>query len=660
MIAHLARACSLVMLSLLFFSTLTSAASNTFRASAKSDVLVPIVDYSTTWMKNGDFEIHYPKEQPDGASDVLGDGINEVTFWVFDLAEFLPDMPLTSRPLTSAQLRLTLNRTKTLGSHDTVSVNGLAIEIATDALPEGSEVPLEIQLLNYFGGEQIVNALRGSSNGRLEMMYGDDALLVSADLVLHFGAVESDTPINILSAKADVDGQHLVLRGDFRAIHNRAEPLITLGERVLEVEALNTEEIWAHLPRDVEPGTYRVVVDNEADLDGRQGLNVVDVTIGAQGLKGEDGAAGPQGPKGEDGAAGPQGPKGEDGAAGPQGPKGEDGAAGLQGLKGDTGSDGLQGPKGDDGAAGPQGAKGDPGAPGVKGDTGLTGPQGVPGLQGAPGLRGLSGPQGPKGDDGRQGPRGATGGVGPQGPRGFSGAQGPKGDSGLQGLPGPPGVDGVVGPPGPPGERGPEGLEGLPGEVGPPGPPGDAGAPGEPGPAGPPGAFGTPGSLGPQGKPGPKGDPGPQGRIRVLVLLDSLGILPILEMLGIINRDDDLKLRQPQEVMPAQQGQSQQLQQERANVMLLCSSVEMPACNGSIVSQAKAPCRLVVAGNSCEVKQNLLRDLLNGGGSGGCVACSMTPSPAREPKPASPAQPKGGWAALQGSQLVRPSAPDLR
>lgn len=479
MIAHLTRACLLVLLPLTFFlSTLpVFAAIKTFKASAKSDVIVPIVDYTERWAKNGDFEIHYPKDREGELGD-LGDGIDEVTLWSFDLRPLLPHMPLTPQTLTSAQLRLTLNRTKTLGSHDTVSVNGLMIEIATDALPEGNEVPLKLELLHYFAAEQLVEVLNRVSDGQFDMMYEDDALLVSADLILRLGSEDDDGPINIMSAKADVDRQRLVLRGDFRAMRNQVEPLITLGEHVLEVEALDEVEIWALLPDDVEPGTYRVMVSDATVQDDRQGLNVVDVTIGTQGPQGDPGAAGPQGPKGDNGSAGPQGPKGDTGSAGSQGP---------------------------------QGLKGEAGAPGAKGDAGPAGPQGETGPKGDNGLRGETGPRGPKGETGRQGPRGATGAVGPQGPRGFSGAPGLKGDPGPPGLAGPQGMEGPVGPPGPPGKQGPEGLQGPPGEMGPQGPQGDAGVQGAPGASGQPGAFGTPGLAGPQG---PRGGAGSQRRSR--------------------------------------------------------------------------------------------------------------------------------------------------
>lgn len=195
---------------------------------------------------------------------------------------------------------------------------------------------------------------------------------------------------------------------------------------------------------------------------------------------------------------------------------------------------------------------------------------------------------------------------------------------------------------------GPRGSPGLPGEMGPLGPHGDTGVSG---PSGPPGKSGIEGALGPPGppgRPGPKGNIGPQGRTRVLVLLDSLGLLPILKMFGLINRDYDVQLTQAQEVAADQREQRQHLEQERAQVMLLCSSFEMPACHGTVMTQAKAPCRLVLAGHVCEAERNWLRGWF--GGVGGCVACSMAPAPAREPKPTPSVRPQADQAVFQAFQ----------
>ncbi len=623
MIANLTRAYVSLLLSLTFFFLPVSATANIFKASAKSGTIVLMEDDSGRWAQNGDFEIRLPENLRGNASDVLGDGIDEVTSWVFNISPLRKLMPLTPQVLTSALLRLTLNPRRALGSHDRVSIGGLVIDIETTKLL-GDQVVVQFPLLEAFEPQLVVDVLNDAPGGQVGMIYEDDALVVAADLTLQVGASEKDTPIYVMSAKADVDRQRLVLRGDFRALHNRSAPLIVLGEYVLEVEALNPEEIRALLPADIEHGTYRVTVD-DADGDGKQGWNVVDVTIGVQGPQGVAGADGVQGPRGETGAPGPQG---DPGPAGPPGPQGDVGPPG---------------PRGDAGAAGAQGDPGPAGPPGPRGATGARGDKGEAGPAGKTGPRGTQGGNGPTGPIG---PRGVTGPPGPQGPRGFFGPHGPQGEPGTQGLMGPQGIAGEAGPPGPEGKMGPRGFVGPQGKMGPRGGPGPQGETGPSGPPGPRGETGAQGLLGPQGppglrgatgQPGPKGDTGPQGQTRVLVVLDSLGILPILEMLGLIHRDKDLSLTQSQESAQSSRHQLQQLQRERAHVMLLCSSFEMPACNGTVMTRAQAPCRLVLAGDVCEAKRSWLRSWF--GGAGGCVACSMTPSPAREPTPILPIKP---------------------
>lgn len=612
MIANLTRIYVLWLLSMTSLILPVSEAVSTFRMSAHGGVIIHRDDASGSWVQNGDFEIRLPADLREGASHVIGDGIDEITSWAFDLSALDRLLPLTGEALRAAYLQLTLNPKKTPGSHDYVKIGNsddtLDIDIETDSLLGEDQVTVTFVLLEEFELQQVVEALN-RSDSQLRVTYEDDAFVVAADLVLHIDTLGIAPPVRIMSARADIDRRRLTLRGDFRALDAVQPPLIILGEYVLEVELLTAEEIQTFLPSDVQDGTYRVSIYDETDVDNRQGLNVVDVTIGAKGPRGHAGANGAPGPQGE---AGPPGPQGDLGPVGPQGPQGEIGSQGPQGI---AGVDGAPGPRGDVGSAGPQGLRGEIGSPG---------------------------PQGPKGDIG---PRGATG------PRGIRGETGPPGP---QGRPGPQGIAGADGAPGPQGEMGPRGLPGLSGEIGPPGPPGEPGVAGPPGPQGRQGETGTTGSLGPPGPPGrkgppgapgPKGEAGPQGRTRVLVLLDSLGILPILEMLGMINRDDDVQLMPPQQVVEDWREQHQQLEQERAQVMLLCSSFEMPACNGTVMTQAKAPCRLVLAGDVCEAKRNWLRGWF--GTEGGCVACSMTLAPAREPTPAPVIRPQNEQAAFQ-------------
>ncbi|HEV3199996.1 MAG TPA: DNRLRE domain-containing protein [Bryobacteraceae bacterium] len=115
--------------------------------------------------------------------------------------------------------------------------------------------------------------------------------------------------------------------------------------------------------------------------------------IGATGAVGATGAAGATGPKGDAGVTGATGANGPTGAGGPPGPNGPTGATGGTGNTGLAGGDGANGVTGNAGAVGAAGATGQPGSAGAAGATGargLTGPAG----QGAVGPGGATGPAG--------------------------------------------------------------------------------------------------------------------------------------------------------------------------------------------------------------------------------------------------------------------------
>ncbi len=445
MTADLTRAYVFMLLSMTCFILPVSAAINTFKASANSGTIVPMDDDSGSWARNGDFEIRLPGNLRGGASHIIGDGVDEVTLWTFNLAPLHRLLPLAPQSLRSAHLRLILSPKKTPGSHDQVNIGGLVIDIETDSLLGGDKVSVPFLLLDEFDPQHVVDVLN-EADGELRMSYEDDALVVAADLILQVETWDIDTPIHIMSAKADVDRRRLVLRGDFRALVDDLPPLLILGERVLEVDALTSEGILAFLPADIEDGTYRVSVYDEADGGSRQGFNVVDVTIGTQGPQGVVGATGPPGPRGV------RGTKGEPGPAGTPGAKGEMGPQGPQGIAGEAGEAGAPGPPG---PPGPQGIAGAAGAPGAKGEVG---PRGIAGVAGPPGAKGEPGPQGLRGEVGAQGEKGGD--AGPVGPRGLAGPRGIRGDDGPTGPRGLRGERGSEGPQGPRGFLGPRGFRG--------------------------------------------------------------------------------------------------------------------------------------------------------------------------------------------------------
>jgi hypothetical protein len=185
------------------------------------------------------------------------------------------------------------------------------------------------------------------------------------------------------------------------------------SDHPLAITSSSDTQIYALLPEDIAPGTYRLMV-------ARQGVSPshflfadsFEVTIGAVGPQGETPAHEWQGT-----ALRFENPDGTWGDP-----------VDLKGQPGDTGPQGLMGSQGAQGAIGPQGPQGPEGPQGTQGPTGTTGPQGEKGDTGATGPQGPQGAQGPAGPQGPQGEKGDTGATGPQGPQGIQGEQGPAGE----------------------------------------------------------------------------------------------------------------------------------------------------------------------------------------------------------------------------------------
>ena len=167
----------------------------------------------------------------------------------------------------------------------------------------------------------------------------------------------------VFSARHDAAASQVVLvgsgfRSDMRIVLN--------GGALPNVKVTNTE-MRAKLPP-LEPGTYRVVIDQRRGASQRFMLTVM-----APGGNGVPGPPGPMGPMGLQGPAGPAGPQGLAGATGAPGPAGANGATGAIG------------PAGPVGAQGPAGVAGPTGATGAVGPAGPAGPQGAQGAQGPAG-----------------------------------------------------------------------------------------------------------------------------------------------------------------------------------------------------------------------------------------------------------------------------------
>jgi type VI secretion system Hcp family effector len=224
----------------------------------------------------------------------------------------------------------------------------------------------------------------------------------------------------IISASADVEAEHLTIRGLY---FGRSAPHVRLAGEELTVLSSSPFEILAALPAGIEPGSYLLTVSQRF----RPNRSVTfDVTVGAVGPQGPGGPQGPEGPPGLPGPQGLQGLPGPEGARGPVGPKG----LSWRGAWGEAIQYKVDEAVSHEGSAWI--AK--------KESVGVTPADGdVWSLLAARGLQGVDGPQGP---------------IGPVGPQGVVGPPGTIGPQGLQGAVGPAGAQGPAGPQGPPGAGG--------------------------------------------------------------------------------------------------------------------------------------------------------------------------------------------------------------
>jgi len=183
-------------------------------------------------------------------------------------------------------------------------------------------------------------------------------------------AAPRELPLKIYYVYADLDLDYIDIFGE----NFGTMPEVMLDSLVCDVISVTDSSIHAVLPPGLEPGSYRLMVE-DGWYNNPQAVRIdsMDVTIGA---------VGPQGI---------QGPEGPLGAQGEQGLQGDQGIQGLKGDKGDKGIQGIQGLPGEPGPPGEPGTPGDPGEPGTPGEPGEPGPPGPPGL---PGEQGPPGPPG--------------------------------------------------------------------------------------------------------------------------------------------------------------------------------------------------------------------------------------------------------------------------
>jgi hypothetical protein len=133
---------------------------------------------------NGDFVISRSAE---GENTTLGDGIDEQTTWTFDFSED-PDFAVfpTAGSLASARLTLTLTPTSQLTTFNTIKIEGLS-SISPGQfqnLPTGTTTTIQLELLDFYASERILEILNQDGQGQIPMFYSGGATASSARLDL--------------------------------------------------------------------------------------------------------------------------------------------------------------------------------------------------------------------------------------------------------------------------------------------------------------------------------------------------------------------------------------------------------------------------------------------------------------------------------------------
>jgi hypothetical protein len=132
---------------------------------------------------NGDFVIR----RAEGENTTLGDGIDEQTTWTFDFSED-PDFAVfpTADSLTSARLTLTLTPTSPLITFGTVKIEGLTgiQPVQLQNLPSNTPSTIQLELLDFYTSERILEILNQESQGQIPMFYSGGATVSLARLDL--------------------------------------------------------------------------------------------------------------------------------------------------------------------------------------------------------------------------------------------------------------------------------------------------------------------------------------------------------------------------------------------------------------------------------------------------------------------------------------------
>ena len=132
---------------------------------------------------NWDFVIR----RAEGENTTLGDGIDEQTTWTFDFSED-PDFAVfpTADSLASARLTLTLTPTSPLITFGTVKIEGLSGVSPAQFrnLPINTTSTIQLELLDFYTSERILEILNQDSQGQIPMFYSGGATVSLARLDL--------------------------------------------------------------------------------------------------------------------------------------------------------------------------------------------------------------------------------------------------------------------------------------------------------------------------------------------------------------------------------------------------------------------------------------------------------------------------------------------
>jgi hypothetical protein len=133
---------------------------------------------------NGDFVI---RQSAEGDNTTLADSIDEQTTWTFDFSED-PDFAVfsTADSLASARLTLTLTPTSPLTTFDTIKIEGLSgvSPAQFQNLPIDTATTVQLELLDFYTSERILEILNQGSQGQIPMFYSGGAIVSLARLDL--------------------------------------------------------------------------------------------------------------------------------------------------------------------------------------------------------------------------------------------------------------------------------------------------------------------------------------------------------------------------------------------------------------------------------------------------------------------------------------------